>query len=415
MKMNNYFYDTCSLLNIGKDLFNEERNIFISSITIAELENIKTSAAKDQETKFIARQIINQLETHTDKYQIVIYKTSMGEVFKDLSLELTNDLKILACAYNLSQEKDLYFVTNDLTLKQFALMFFPQDRIISVGKPQSKYTGFKEVVPTGEQLSLFYQDTTDNIFDCEPNQYIILKNKQGEIEDVKLWTGEEYRYLRYKEFTSPNLGVIKPFNNDVYQKILFDCLTNNQLTLIKGSAGTGKSLIALGYLFYLLDKSKINKIIIFCNTVATANSARLGFLPGDREQKLLDSQIGNFLISKLGGRDAITQLIDQDKLLLLPMSDIRGFDTSGMHAGIYITEGQNMDISLLKLALQRIGEDSICIIDGDNEGQVDLPQYAGINNGMRRMSEVFRGQPFYGEVTLQNIYRSKIAEIANNM
>ncbi len=47
------------------------------------------------------------------------------------------------------------------------------------------------------------------------------------------------------------------------------------------------------------------------------------------------------------------------------MCDIRGFDTTGMKCGVYITEAQNMDISLMKLALQRIGEDSIAIIDGD--------------------------------------------------
>jgi len=47
------------------------------------------------------------------------------------------------------------------------------------------------------------------------------------------------------------------------------------------------------------------------------------------------------------------------------LSDIRGYDTSGMRAGIYVSEAQNMDIYLMKLVLQRIGSDSICIIDGD--------------------------------------------------
>ena len=44
-----------------------------------------------------------------------------------------------------------------------------------------------------------------------------------------------------------------------------------------------------------------------------------------------------------------------------------------------------------------------------------MSQYAGNNNGMRRMSEVFRGQDFYGEVELQNIFRSRIAIIAEQM
>ena len=97
------------------------------------------------------------------------------------------------------------------------------------------------------------------------------------------------------------------------------------------------------------------------------------------------------------------------------MCDIRGYDSTGMRAGIYITEAQNMDISLMKLALQRIGEDSICIIDGDDRAQVDDPSFAGIHNGMKRVSQVFRGHDIYGEVTLAEIHRSKIAQIAEGL
>ena len=97
------------------------------------------------------------------------------------------------------------------------------------------------------------------------------------------------------------------------------------------------------------------------------------------------------------------------------MSDIRGYDTTGMKAGIYITEAQNLDIELMRLALQRVGDDSICILDGDDQAQVDLSIYGGTNNGLRRVSEIFRGADFYGEVTLQKIHRSKIAELAQLM
>ena len=97
------------------------------------------------------------------------------------------------------------------------------------------------------------------------------------------------------------------------------------------------------------------------------------------------------------------------------MSYIRGYDTSGMRAGIYISEAQNLDINLLKLALQRIGEDSICIVDGDEKTQVDDLLFAGANNGMRKMSKVFRGHSIYGEVQLKEIHRSEIGRIAENM
>lgn len=75
--------------------------------------------------------------------------------------------------------------------------------------------------------------------------------------------------------------------------------------MLRGPAGSGKSLLSLGYLFQKLESNEIDKIIIFCNTVAARNAARLGFYPGSRFEKLLDSQIGNMLSSKLGGTVAI--------------------------------------------------------------------------------------------------------------
>lgn len=142
---------------------------------------------------------------------------------------------------------------------------------------------------------------------------------------------------------------------------------------------------------------------------------RINVYPGTKEDKLLDSQLGNLLSSKFGGLDPVRKMIDSEQLVLLPLSDVRGYDTSGMRAGVYISEAQNLSVSLLKLALQRIGEDSICIIDGDNKQQLDMAIYEGSNNGMRRMSEVFKGSDFYGEVELQTIHRSKIAEKAQQM
>jgi predicted ribonuclease YlaK len=69
----------------------------------------------------------------------------------------------------------------------------------------------------------------------------------------------------------------------------------------------------------------------------------------------------------------------------------------------------------MKLALERISSNSICILDGDYNAQVDLATYAGSNNGMRRVSKVYRDRPFYAEVTLINNYRSDISNIADLM
>lgn len=86
-----------------------------------------------------------------------------------------------------------------------------------------------------------------------------------------------------------------------------------------------------------------------------------------------------------------------------------------MRAGIYVTEAQNLTVDLMKLILQRVGEDSICVIEGDNLAQVDMVEYSGNNNGMRRLSQVFRGNDFFGQIELQTIHRSQIAELAQYM
>ena len=170
------------------------------------------------------------------------------------------------------------------------------------------------------------------------NEYLILKDCGGRVVDRLCWTGETHRRLKYNDFFSHYFGPVRPYKGDTYQMLLADTLANNQITMVKGPAGSGKTFMSLGYLMYQLENHRIDKIIVFCNTVATKDSAKLGYYPGSRDEKLLDSQIGNLLASKLGGKIAVEQLIQQEKLILLPLSDIRGYDTSGMNAGIYISE-----------------------------------------------------------------------------
>lgn len=112
----------------------------------------------------------------------------------------------------------------------------------------------------------------------------------------------------------------------------------------------------------------------------------------------------------------VERLIEQEQLILVPMADCRGIDIgTDSKAILYITEAQNMSIDLMKLALQRAGENCQVILDGDVEAQLDLSEYGGTNNGLRRTAEVFKGQKLFGKVTLKNVHRSKIAEIADNL
>lgn len=412
------FYDTCSLLLKANHLWDEDCTIVISSITLEELEHIKTSANKDPDIKFAARKVVHELDEHYGAYKVVIWGNTLSEMLRDAGLPETPDSKIITSAYWFKEQNpndDIVFVTNDLCCKHLARAFLciPVESYV---EEAYDYDGYKEVHLNSDEMSNFYSNMDKNLFDLHINEYLLVYDQEsGELVDRLCWTGEKYRHLSYDIFNSNYFGNVKPMKGDAYQSLAFDSLSNNRITMIKGPAGTGKTYISLGFLLHKLERNRIDKIIVFCNTVATKNSAKLGYYPGTRDEKLLDSQIGNLLISKFGGRVAVEQMINDEKLILLPLSDIRGYDTTGMSAGIYISEAQNLDIELMKLTLQRIGEDSICIIDGDCKAQVDDIHFAGSSNGMKRASQVYRGEDVYGEVTLKNIHRSKIARIAEKM
>ena len=411
-------YDTCALLDLQQNVF--QSKFLISSITLSELESIKTSGSKDEETKWSARQLLHMLQQHEEDFEIIIYNSQTDdEVIKNHGLMNNNDSRIIASAYNYYQQhQDIIFVTSDLACKAVAQSIgLPTDFALT-DYSKDNYLGYKEVIMNDDELALFYSQyfpNNDNVYSLKNNEYLLITDNSNKVIDKYKWLIDKYIKIPFCKAESRMFGKITPKNQDCYQQLALDSLANNQITMLRGPAGSGKSYLAFGHMFSMLEKGKISKIIIFCNTVATKGSAKLGFYPGSRTEKLLDSQIGNLLESKLGDRVAVERLIDDGELVLLPMSDIRGYDTTGMNAAIYISEAQNLDVELMRLALQRIGEDSICIIDGDDRTQVDMAMYAGSHNGMKRVSEVFRGAEFYGEVTLRNIHRSKIAALAQQL
>ena len=425
------FYDTNALLDLQDKAF--EEFFMISSTTLLELEDIKTNRNKDDQVKYNARKVLNLLNDNQDMYYVVVYEKLMNPYdIKDIfGVSDTPDVRICACArfandhmilkednWVVSDEKvnnEIVFVTNDLSCKQIAYNIFDLNVMSTHSDSEDNYTGYIEVTMSDDMMAEFYQDMKSNKLNLLTNQYLIIRNQSGEIVDRLKYDGNELQNIKFPTIKSTLFGSVKPHNGDCYQMLALDSLSSNKITMLKGPAGTGKSYLAIGYILWLLEKHTIDKIVIFANPTPTANAARLGFLPGTQLEKLTDSSLGNMLGAKLGDKYEIDRLVSEHKLDILPMCDIRGFDTTGLKCAVYITEAQNLDISLMKLALQRIGEDSICIIDGDNATQVDLAQYAGYNNGMRRLSEVFRGADFYGEVKLQNIYRGRIAKLAELM
>jgi predicted ribonuclease YlaK len=96
MKMKFKCYDTCSLLEQAGHLFDtDDYKLVISSISLEELENIKTSARKDTDVKYAARRVLRDLEDHYGAFEIVLYDEAYAD--KD-ELNITNDSKIIATA-----------------------------------------------------------------------------------------------------------------------------------------------------------------------------------------------------------------------------------------------------------------------------------------------------------------------------
>lgn len=422
------FYDTSALLEKDNSFIQNANNggvNLISSIVLKELEDIKNSNRKDEETKYKARRLLRELSQNKDKYQLVIYKKEWDEeIVKEPSLCLNNDGRLIYQAKKEEEElaqKEPYvhftFVTGDLSCYEIYKAFNPGHEAEYCNEKEDEYNGYIHVFCANDnEMAKTYETLygSENSYLAEKNQYILVRDSEGKIVDRYKWNGSEYvRTPDFYCFESKLFGKVKP--QTPYQLIAMDSLATNKMTMLRGKAGSGKSLLSLAYLYSELDKGNIEKIIIFCNTVAAKGAAKLGFYPGTRTEKLLDSSIGSFLIGKFGAIEGVEQEIAKGRLELMPMADVRGYDTTGKKAGIYITEAQNLDIELMKLALQRIGSDCICILDGDDRAQVDMSLYAGSNNGMKRVSEVFRGTPWYGEVRLPQVLRSEIAALADKL
>ncbi len=277
------------------------------------------------------------------------------------------------------------------------------------------YNGVKTVKMNDDEMGFFYSNPTDNSFtDCIKNQYLVLQDLLGNDVGVYHWNGKTFTEVPYKTFNSYQFGKIKPKDKDPYQMAYMDSITRNQLTFATGPAGSGKSLLAFGYAFQELEKGRISKIIIFTNPFIARGAVKLGFLPGDKIEKLLETSIGSVLISKLGDRYIAEQLVGQGKIILMPLGDCRGYEVPN-DSFVYFTEAQNTDIDLMKLFLQRTNDNCKIVVEGDDKAQVDSEQFENGRNGLVRAIEVFGGESYCGHVELQKNYRGRISAKAEEM
>ena len=241
--------------------------------------------------------------------------------------------------------------------------------------------------------------------------YAVLK-EQVSRESVFRFTGVEFMKIDYLAFHSKVMGTIKP--KDSYQLAAIHSLINDKFTALTGPAGTGKTLLSLSFAFDFIEQKKFEKIIVAINPIPARDVAQMGFLKGDKIDKLMAGSLGAILISKLGSKKAVLDLINSGRLEITSIALCRGRQINKGEI-LYIPEAQNLTIDTTKLMIQRVEEGAKLILDGDYKAQVDLNVYAGENNGLARAIEVFKEYNFFGAVYLPNIYRSEMASIAEDM
>lgn len=407
------FFDTNALLNLQEKAFGE--HFIVSQKTLEEIENIKTSSRKDGEIKMKARKLARLLDKNND-YTVIPINTDIKQTVADFHLEETPDYLILASAYYQSRQIPILVVSDDINVKFISRNIFnlPTKGVDEIDLTyDEEYTGYKEVSMTDDEMSNFYSNLNSNHYNLLVNQYLVVKNSKNEIVDKRRWDGETHAIVCDKTIKSKMFGdKIRP--KDVYQACAIDSILSHTLTVLSGKAGSGKSLISLITMMSLLENGTYDRIVIMFNPTKTRGASDMGFYSGNAVEKAMQNSIGSILTSKFGDRFAVELLLQQDKIRLVSMADVRGMEVRDNEI-LYITEAQNTSVDLMKLCLSRASSGCKIVIEGDYNSQVDSYLYDGYGNGMKRMIDSLKGEPELGYVQLPNVWRSKIAALVEKL
>lgn len=151
------------------------------------------------------------------------------------------------------------------------------------------------------------------------------------------------------------------------QKEAKNIILSNPITVLKGMAGSGKTLLACQVALDMLFKKEIDKIVITRPTVAREE---IGFLPGNLKEKLdpwLAPIYSNLYL--LYNREKIDQLLDDGVIEVLPFAFMRG--RTLVNSFIIVDEAQNVSHLQTEMIMSRLGLGSKMVICGDMS-QTDL-------------------------------------------
>ncbi len=218
----------------------------------------------------------------------------------------------------------------------------------------------KNVPKTSDLIKRLYSISEHELL--TPKQlHIYLNDNDKNIEDNDEDSTDEYELKCKKK-------LIKATNK--LQKLYIESIMKSDLTFGVGSAGTGKTFLAVASAVYALEQGLVKKI--FLARPAIEAGEKLGFLPGDLAEK-----VNPYLqpiydaLNEILGVVQVNKLLEKKIIEIAPLAYMRGRTLND--AFIILDEAQNTTIAQMKMFLTRIGFRSKTVVTGDTS-QIDLPK-----------------------------------------
>ena len=173
------------------------------------------------------------------------------------------------------------------------------------------------------------------------------------------------------------------------------------ITVLKGGAGSGKTLVACQTALDLLFRGEIEQIVITRPTVA---KEEIGFLPGDIREKM-DPWLAPIYhnLFMLYDKDKVEKEVENGRIEIVPFAFIRG--RTFVNSVVIVDEAQNVTHNQMEAIIGRLGKNSKMIICGDI-AQIDLKDKRSTGfSFLTRIEEMVEG---FRIVTLQTNHRHQI-------
>ena len=188
------------------------------------------------------------------------------------------------------------------------------------------------------------------------------------------------------------------------QQNYVDTMRRHVVTFGIGAAGTGKTFLAVAQAAYCLRVKSVRKIIL--TRPAVEAGERLGFLPGDMQEKV-DPYLRPLYdaLKEIWGVDLYQKLFNRGVIEIAPLAYMRGRTLSD--AFIILDEAQNTTSKQMKMFLTRLGFGSRMVVTGDLT-QIDLPR--GVPSGLAEAIEVLHGVKGVGiaELGSEDVVRHEV-------